>query len=66
MDFKCVSVGSSWGCVMEKITLNELFRNMKKQLLFLLRQERGKKNFHAHTKKVVSSIIRYINVFQWY
>lgn len=32
MDFKCVSVGSRKGSVMEKITSNEHFRDMKKQL----------------------------------
>lgn len=46
MDFKCVSVGSSTGRVMEKIASNEQFRNMKKQLLWGRREERK-----AFTKK---------------
>lgn len=40
MDFKCVSVGSSRGSVMEKITSNEHFRDMKKQLLWGRKEER--------------------------
>lgn len=40
MDFKCVSVGSSRGSVIEKITSNEHFRDMKKQLLWGREEER--------------------------
>lgn len=59
MDFKCVSVGSSSGCVMEKIASNEQFRNMKKQLLWGRREER--KAFTKKKKKKVSNH-KYINV----